>query len=350
VNRFLALGLLLGLGACLNGVAVLGWDRQVRAWVAPALSASTRPQGLAPVPPMLGSRTARGVSPVHGVATTAQAHAVPALVGSTREAALFHHLHLVTGQTAFFADFYARLFAPRSIVRGVFWEVEGVRGDDVFLLLSPMRPPPHRQRERATAIWHFGWGQISVGETYVQHLINEVNWKPPYNGLTAGFHVHLRSHDPVAAAAWYEAALGAIRVATLTPAEDTAASGPDAEVPPPNVTGEPPIPSSSTSAAETESDAGPAEVIVRLGKIALVIHRTEAELLSTREAEAVDHLSFLVSDVKAVTARAREAGIPIVDQKYDLPDVPSVMIEGPDRIVLELLERPKGPGFWHDLP
>lgn len=249
---------------------------------------------------------------------------LPMLAG--REAARFHHLHLVTGSAVYIADFYARLFVPRAIVRGSFWEIEGVRGDGVFLLVSP--PQGASRSGGHEAIWHFGWGKISVGETYQEHLINEVNWQPPYPQLTTDMHVHLRSRDPLAAARWYEAVLGAAREETLP----AAAGGP------------------SPPGSAVHRDEGRAEAIVGFENMRFIIHRTGLELASSRDAGSVDHLSFLVPEAKTIAARAREAGIATVGLRYALTDVPAVMIEGPDRTILELIERPKGPAFWLDPP
>lgn len=244
----------------------------------------------------------------------------------TLPASLFHHLHLVTSGPAYIADFYYRLFSPRAIFRGDFWGIQGIRGDGVFLLVST--PQGSRPFDLKGAIWHFGWGKVSVGETYQEHLFSEVNWKPPYPTLTEELHVHLRSRDPLAAARWYERVFGAVREETLPEAADG------------------PGPSPPGSAAHQYE--GRAEAIVRIDKLRCVIHRTGFDLVSTRLAGGIDHLSFLTPDVKSVAARTRDAGIPTVENRYSLPDVPALMIEGPDKIILELLERPKGPGFWLD--
>lgn len=244
-----------------------------------------------------------------------------------RDAAVFHHLHLVMQKPQGYADFYITLFPKAEIVRGVFWETEGVRGDDAFILVSDVKAP--RRYGVQSAIWHFGWGKVSVGETYADHYVKEVNWRPPYPGLTSDLHIHLTSRDPLAAAAWYEATLGAKREAALTPdpARESDASAS------PGITSMP--------------VEGLAEAIVRLGKIRLVIHRTEKPLLSSRTVGSVDHLSFAVSDVKGIATRAREAGLRILAPGYTLTDVPTVTIEGPDLIAIELLDL-KGPRFLRD--
>ena len=123
------------------------------------------------------------------------------------EAAVFHHLHLGSLGAGHLANIYARLFVPGSIVRGVFWGVEGIEGRRFHLLVSGATV--QRSPDAPTALWHFGWGTVSLGESYADHYRREVNWRPPYASLEADFHVHLRSADPRQAAGWYEQALGA---------------------------------------------------------------------------------------------------------------------------------------------
>lgn len=242
------------------------------------------------------------------------------------DAAVFHHLHLVTQRPQGMADFYITLFPADAIVRGVFWETEGVRGDDAFILVSDVKSP--RRYGVQSAIWHFGWGKVSVGETYVEHYVKEVNWRPPYPGLTSDLHIHLTSRDPLAAATWYETTLGAKREALIAP----------------DPTRESDASPSSTSSSTSKPVEGRAEAILRLGKIRLVIHHTEKPLLPSRTVGNVDHLSFAVSDVKGITARARAAGMRILDPGYTLTNVSAVTIEGPDLIALELVDL-KGPRF-----
>ena len=111
---------------------------------------------------------------LHGRAARLDARAQATLV----EPARFHHLHLVAASPVWLADYYTRLFPPAKVTRGTFWSIDGVRGQEIYLLVSP--PAQERQMSIDTAIWHFGWGSVSLGETYKRHYAREVNWKPPY--------------------------------------------------------------------------------------------------------------------------------------------------------------------------
>jgi hypothetical protein len=311
---------------------------------------------------------AGGAVSVTATALSAQAPTRPApSTLSPRQPASFHHLHLMAvGADTHLVGFYERLFPPAVITRGKFWDADGIRGDGAFLLWSRASAP--REYGKPTAIWHFGWGKVSLGETYAAHLLKEVNWKPPYPGLTTDLHVHLRSRDPIATAEWYELVLGAKReVLPRDPAVAASASASASVTSAASAASTPPLASSSASATAGESVAsadtvgprtegaashieGEAEALVRLGPVALVIHWTDQTLEPTRSVGPIDHLSFQVTHLPALTANARAWYIRVLDSQYPLTDVPTLTLEGPDRITIELLQRPKGPDFWHDRP
>ena len=107
----------------------------------------------------------------------------------------FHHLHL---NSPGLIDFYSRLFDPATTSRPIVAGFQGLRAGPMLLLFnstaSPATPGP-------SPIWHFGWGTVTLGETYLQHAAGEVVWEPP---LPAGrLHLHLLSRSPGVAAAWY---------------------------------------------------------------------------------------------------------------------------------------------------
>jgi hypothetical protein len=234
------------------------------------------------------------------------------------EPARFHHLHLVAPSPTWIANYYASLFVPSKVTRGVFWGLEGVQGTEAYLLVS--RPHAERRSNDDTAIWHFGWGAVSVGETYKRHFVREVNWRPPYPGLEADFHVHLRSRDPLGAGRWYREVLGGVL-------EEGA----------PLDRGQP----------EDER----ADALVRFHNVLLVLHRWSGPLVSSETSGPVDHLAFLVRNPDAIRDAARRprasgAASDAVTAGYPLEATPTVSIEGPDRIAIELLPAARGPAFW----
>ena len=262
--------------------------------------------------------------------------------------ATFHHLHLVSGQPDQLADFYDRLFVSGAVTRAKFWDIEGIRGSGVFLLVSGN--VGGRPRYTPTGLWHFGWGtgtvRESLNQTYAEHYATDVNWRPPYETLVKGFHVHLRSSDPVAAGEWYADVLGG-EIDRPPRNEDSRRDERDGrEILPVDITTEPP------------------RLAVSFGDIVLYFHQAGEPLVSTREAGLMDHLAFSVKDLPSVLLRvpvenggatpggngAAPSNSTAADQPFGLKDHRSVMISGPDKVMIELVQQPKGPGFWSDRP
>jgi hypothetical protein len=229
------------------------------------------------------------------------------------EPAFLHHLHLAGGSQL--AGVYARLFRPDSVVRGVFWGIEGIQGRRFHLLFSP--GGSGREPEAPSGIWHFGWGQVSLGESYADHYRREVNWRPPYASLEADFHIHLRSRSPRQAAEWYRDALGAAV--------------------------------EWQSIANSSSQVDAVAALVRFDPIVLAMHGMPADerLVPSRTGGTADHLAFLVRDPHAVKGTARPgAEVLAGNEPFTLRDLPSLFIAGPDDVVVELLQAPRGPRFW----
>ena len=218
----------------------------------------------------------------------------------------FHHLHLNDPRPAFLVNFYERLFDPATIARVSSLGAEGLKSGSMLMLISQAPEAP----SVATAIWHFGWGQVSLGETYLAHARREVAWEPPLP--PEHLHLHLRSVNPPAAAAWYRDLLGA-RV------ESTSTSTIDDRLPPP----ENRLP----------------EALVWIGETGLLIYRTEPPLFSTRGQRA-DHLAIGCRDLAAVLAALGARGVTAASAPQQLDEARAAMIEGPDRIAIELVEIP----------
>jgi hypothetical protein len=259
---------------------------------------------------------------------------------SGKPRAAFHHLHLVSGQPDQLADFYDRLFVRGAVARGQFWNIEGIRGNGngVFLLVSGN---VSRRRDTPTGLWHFGWGtgtiRESLNQTYAEHYATDVNWRPPYETLVKGFHLHLLSSDPVAAGQWYADVLGG-EIDRPPRNEDTRREGRDTI--PIDITTEPP------------------RLAVSFGDIVLYFHQAGEPLVSSRDAGLVDHLAFSVKDLPSLMLRvpadntlATEPGTGAAgDQMFGLKEQRTAMISGPDKVLIELVQQPKGPGFWLDRP
>ena len=199
-------------------------------------------------------------------------------------------------------------------------------------------------------MWHFGWGtgtvRESLNQTYAEHYATDVNWRPPYETLVKGFHLHLRSSDPFAAGQWYADVLGGeIDQAAAQRGLPPRGAAKAREALPIDITTEPP------------------RLAVSFGDIVLYFHQAGEPLVSTRDAGIADHLAFGVKDLPSLLLRVpRDSGSAAPDtsvaapgssaaeQTFGLKDQRVVMIPGPDKVMIELVQQPKGPGFFIDRP
>jgi hypothetical protein len=202
----------------------------------------------------------------------------------------FHHLHLNgTGQQ----EFYARLFDPATTSRSDVAGFAALRAGPMLMLFGQPQSPTERTpvvTPGLSAIWHFGWGTVSLGETYLQHAAREVDWDPP---LPAGqLHLHIVSKAPANTAAWYRDRLGA-RVEILASAADPA------------------------RAPAPRAEQRVAEALIYFGDFAMLVYRTNEPLVSTR-GQRVDHIALIAPDAR-------------------FGDSPARMLTGPDNIAIELI-------------
>lgn len=69
----------------------------------------------------------------------------------------------------------------------------------------------------------------------------------------------------------------------------------------------------------------------------MVIHRTNERLLSTRGQRA-DHVAFQCDDLETLIRELTGNGVALVEAITAFGDGRHAMIEGPDRIAIELIE------------
>jgi glyoxalase/bleomycin resistance protein/dioxygenase superfamily protein len=216
----------------------------------------------------------------------------------------FHHLHLNDDKPPFLLEFYERLFAPASTARVTEGESGGLRSGPMLLLIGK----GGLERQEPTALWHFGWGGVSLGETYLAHARQEVAWEPP---LPAGqLHFHLRSVTPSAAALWYREVLGAR--AEIAPETHGALPPPEHRIP---------------------------EALVWLDDVGLLIYRTQSPLFSTRGHRA-DHIALACENLDRTLDRLRRRGVAVTDEPAIRGRWRTAIVEGPDRLAIELVEAP----------
>jgi len=300
----------------------------------------------------------------------------------------FHHLHLNSVDPSAAIDFYVRQFASTSKTSWAGLPALASPNDVLILFSKVDAPPPITPQ---SAIWHFGWHVTDVRQslaTYqaradVQLLplyttdeggsvpISSDTWPPTgaVLGLTkaeiadakakgikpkggGGFaymagpdgaiveylgdlpaermnHVHLWQEQPFCAQLWYQKHLNATPVAGRGPATPRTEAncrverGPDRTWPALNREGMFRTPSAA----------------VLFGDVMLTwyMRQGDAPLAGTR-GQLYDHIAFSVANLDAWVAKLRAEGVTFLQEPYPLGDTRAVMIEGPSREALELVE------------
>jgi hypothetical protein len=216
----------------------------------------------------------------------------------------FHHLHLGDGRPGMRLEFYERMFDKTVVRRIRFANADGLQTGTRRILISSARP----QEEQPAALWHFGWGAASLGDTYLAHARREVAWDPPLPH--EALHLHLRSVAPLAAAAWYRDTLGA-----------------------------------SVQIAETAARTGPLpapehrfpDALVTLRGLSFLIYPTDRPLASS-SGYAIDHVAFACADLDDTLFMLRRRKVTVLRDIAVVDGARTAMIEGPDLIPIELVE------------
>lgn len=300
----------------------------------------------------------------------------------------FHHLHLNSVAPEAAIDFYIRQF-PRSS-KTSWGGLPALKApNNVLLLFTKVTTAPATAPQ--TAIWHFGWhvtdSRASL-ETYKGR--SDVTLLPLYTGdgdgtvfvssdtwpgtggvlgrtqaqiteakatgvqptRTGGFgymqgpdsaiveyagnhpaerfnHVHLFQEDPFCAQLWYQQHLhapvyaGRTSSTPLTEATCKVERGPDRTFP----------------ALNPEGMFRTPGAAVAFDDVALLWYMRQGDqpLVSSR-GHVYDHIGLSVTDLDAWIAKLRSEGVRFLEEPHALGDTRAVMIEGPSREALELVE------------
>ena len=300
----------------------------------------------------------------------------------------FHHLHLNSVDPGAAIDFYTRRF-PTS-ARASWGGLPALASpNNVLVLFTRVATAPATSPQ--TAIWHFGWhvtdtrrtlesysGQPDVkllplytGDEGGSVFISSDTW-PGTGGVlgltkpqiaeakvtrvqptrTGGFgymqgpdvalveyagnhpaerfnHVHLYQEDPFCAQLWYGKHLnapvfrGRTSSTPLTEATCRVPRGPDRTFP----------------ALDPDGMFRTPSAAVVFGDVALPWYMRQGDrpLVSTR-GHLYDHIALSVADLDAWVAKLRGEGVRFLEEPHALGDTRAVMIEGPSREALELVE------------
>lgn len=254
-------------------------------------------------------------------------------------APLFHHVHLNSVNPAAAIDFYTKTFEVTKKASLAGWD--GVQSEQMYLLFDKVSQPPRAALD--SPIWHFGWGSTAMEADYQKHLANGITFATPLTRLNANLlfaymkapdealveintansraflHVHLVSAAPLCAADWYVRHLGA-----TTRTQRTGAC-------------EVPFAAPSEPLGVIRAPA----TTVRFGEVGLIIYPQQrpAPLVSPR-GHVVDHIGLRVADLAGTLARLRQEGVKILaaPHRFGKSTAQAAMIEGPDQMVIELVE------------
>ena len=304
------------------------------------------------------------------------------------KAPTFHHLHLNSVDPDAAIDFYTKRF-PTSAKTAWGGLPALAAPNDVLILFTRVSSPPPTAPQ--SAIWHFGWHVTDTHRALAAYqrqpdvallplyttdeggsvLVSSETWpgtggvpgrtrteiaEARANGIaptrTGGFgymrgpdnalveyagnhpaerfnHVHLYQEDPYCAQIWYQKHLNAPVFAgrtSATPLTETTCRVPRGPEP-------------SWPALEREGMFRKPSAAVVFGDVAFPWYmRQGGEPLVPSRGQLYDHVALSVSDLDAWIAKLRGEGVTFLEGPYALGNTRAVMIEGPSREALELVE------------
>jgi len=300
----------------------------------------------------------------------------------------FHHLHLNSVDPDAAIDFYTRQFP--STRKGEWGGYPALHSpNDVLILFDKVdRPPP---TDPQSAIWHFGW-HVADSQAAVRHFKErpEVTMRPLYTtdeggsvlissdtwpsvgntlGLTkaqiaearakdvqpthkGGFaymsggpedalfeiagdypqerfnHVHMWHEQPFCALLWYKKHLNApvrqgFADTELNESNCRVTRGADRTWP----------------ALNREGMFRTPRAGVEFGDVVLTWYMNQGDRpLAPSRGQMQDHIGLSVADLDAWVGKLRDEGIRFLEEPYRFGDTRAVMIEGPSREAIELVE------------
>jgi catechol 2,3-dioxygenase-like lactoylglutathione lyase family enzyme len=300
----------------------------------------------------------------------------------------FHHLHLNSVDPDRAIDFYVRHFPRSSKTRWGGFAALAAPNDVLMLFTKVATPAPTSPQ---TAIWHFGWHvadtrasldtyrsrpDLELLPLYTTDEGGEVHvssdtWPStgPTPGLTkaqiseakargvqptrkAGFgymrgpddalveyagdypaerfnHVHMFQDDPYCAQLWYQRHLNAAVPANRAVPESVTEASCTV----------PRTPDRSWPALNREGMFRSPVAAVTFGDVALPWYvRQDDRPLAPSRGHLYDHIALGVRDLGAWVAKLRGERVRFLEEPYPLGDTRAVMIEGPSREALELVE------------
>ena len=139
-------------------------------------------------------------------------------------------------------------------------------------------------------------------------------------------HVHLYQEDPFCAQLWYQKHLLGLGRVGVTPPEEAACKVQRAPAP-------------TWPALEKEGTFRTPSAGVTFGDVALNWYARQGDRpLASTKGHLTDHIALSVTNLDPWLAKLRSEGVVIAEQPRTLGDTRTVMIEGPSRELIELVE------------
>jgi hypothetical protein len=297
----------------------------------------------------------------------------------------FHHVHLNSVNPTAAAAYYPKAF-PVSATKTTFNDYEAVKTGNVYVLFTKVNTPPQTELTGPqTSVWHFGWNTpdsrkydqefrakgLEIAQMWdaadgklvdmssdvlpglpTQEQILEMRAKGTQPTREGGFgylrgpdgalienaqagnverfnHVHMYHEHPLCAIQWYATHLGA----TIPPGAGGAPAAPaggDCK----RLYSAPTWPSFAKFPGFVREPSGS----VMFDDIAILIRPWPGGGLVSPRGHIVDHWALSVTDLTATVARLKSEGIKFLEEVHPWANTRAAMIEGPDRVAIELVE------------
>jgi hypothetical protein len=296
-----------------------------------------------------------------------------------------HHVHLNSMDPKAAAEYYPKPFAA-SATKTTFNGYEAVKSGNVYLLFSKVNTPPQTELTGPqTAVWHFGWNTpdsrkyderframgLEIAQMWdaadgklvdmssdalpglpTQEQILELRAKGTQPTREGGFgylrgpdgalienaqagqverfnHIHMYHEHPLCAMQWYVSHLGA----TIPQGRGGAAAAPTIE----NCK-QPYAPPTWPSFFKFPGFVRDPSGAVFFDDISISIRPWPGGGLVSTRGHLVDHWALSVADLEPTVARLKSEGIKFLEEIHSWGSARAAMIEGPDRVAIELVE------------
>ncbi len=302
---------------------------------------------------------------------------------STVEPLHFHHVHLNSVDQKAAAEYYPKPFAL-SATKTTYNGFEAVKTGNVYILFTKVATPPQNELTGPqTSVWHFGWNTpnsrqynekframgLEIAQMWdgadgklvdmssdtlpglpTQEEILEMRQKGIQPTREGGFgylrgpdgamienaqagnverfnHVHMYHEHPLCAMQWYAKHLGARMPQGRGTSPALAGDCRTTAYAPPT------WPSFAKTGFVREPSGA-----VNFDDISILIRPWPGGGLVSTRGKLVDHWALSTADLNGTVARLKSEGVKFLEDIHPWGNSRAAMIEGPDRIAIELVE------------